>query len=484
MNTTLMRGVLISVLLSATCHAGQKNKSGGELTKVKEFIGIEKQITFEPRNHVLAPWDVWSRNNQWVVYDTRRGEGGMGSNSNIEKVNVDTGEIVVLYETSDQTEFGPGCGTASYSPVEDKVVFIHGLRNCNAQRPYGFWRRTAVAVDEARPGEPIFIDARDVTHPFTPGSLRGGTHAHEWSGDGKWIGFTYNDAVMAELEKRTGMLVELRTIGVATGHRAVQVDGDSEGENVDGIWFSALVVRVVPDPKPGSDEIKRAYNDSWIGTKGYQKPDGRWQRARAFQGKVIGKQGKELSEVFVVDVPERIDIPGELGPLEGTPTTFPMPPKGARQRRLTFTEDRTYPGIAQEPRHWLRSTADGSRISYLAQDHQGMNQVFFVSPLEGKPIQVTHHESSVQTTVSWSPDGEQIAYACDNSIYICHVAQGASFGRTTRVTDRSEQPPGIPIWSRDGKKIAFTRKVHNGRNLYFQIFILDLNSSGMRSQDR
>ncbi len=32
-----------------------------------------------------------------------------------------------------------------------------------------------------------------------PGALRGGTHRHEWSGDGKWIGFTYNDAILKAL---------------------------------------------------------------------------------------------------------------------------------------------------------------------------------------------------------------------------------------------------------------------------------------------
>jgi len=29
------------------------------------------------------------------------------------------------------------------------------------------------------------LDARDVTVPFRPGALRGGTHAHQFSGDGR-----------------------------------------------------------------------------------------------------------------------------------------------------------------------------------------------------------------------------------------------------------------------------------------------------------
>jgi hypothetical protein len=365
-------------------------------------------------------------------------------------------------------------GAASYHPKENNIVFIHGLLNCDAERPYGFWRRTGVMVDESEPGKAIFLDARDVTAPFTPGALRGGTHRHEWSGDGEWIGFTYNDAIMAEIEERTGEGVNLRTVGVATGIRPVTVDRDEGGENNDGAWFSAVVVKVVPHPAPGSDEISRAFSDAWVGTRGYRKRDGRWQRARAFLGNVRDSKGAELTEVFVVDIPERIDVAGEDGPLEGTERTMPMPPSGAVQRRLTRTEGRKYPGVAAEPRHWVRSSADGSRISYLARDDEGIVQVFFVSPLGGEPVQVAHHERPIQSTVRWNPNGQEICYVCDNSIFICDVREGASFGAARRLTARTEEPPVSPIWSHDGRMIAYNRWVANGRGIYKQIFLLKL----------
>jgi len=439
----------------------------------------EIQLTFEPRNHELDNNDNFSPDDQWLVYDTRKAVPGppmqeVGANGSIEKVNVRTGEIVVMYETPHQTEYGPGVGAASYHPKENKIVCMHGLLNCDAERPYGYWRRTGVMVDELQPGKAVFLDARDVTAPFTPGALRGGTHRHEWSGDGKWIGFTYNDAIMAEMEERTGEPVNPRTVGVATGIRPVTVDRDGEGENNQGIWFSALVVKVVPHPTPGSDEISRAFSDAWVGTRGYRKEDGTWQRARAFLGNVRDSKGKELTEVFVVDIPERIDIAGEDGPLEGTKTTMPMPPKGAVQRRLTRTEGRKYPGVAAEPRHWVRSSPDGSRISYLARDDAGITQVFLVSPLGGEPVQVTHHERPIQSTVRWNPNGEEICYVCDNSIFICEVGEGASFGIGRRMTARTDEPPVSPIWSHDGRLIAYNRAVANGRGIYKQIFLLKL----------
>jgi len=435
---------------------------------------IEVQITFDPKNHDLDKCDNFSPGDKWLVYDTRTWATGIGGNSNIEKVNVETGEIVRLYKTPNQTEYGPGCGAPSYSPVENKVVFIRGPANADAERPYGFFRRTGVVVDESRPGKLVFLDARDVTPPFTPGALRGGTHRHEFSGDGKWVGFTYNDAVMAELEKRTGRKMDLRTIGVATSIRPVTVDKDGNGENNDGIWFSALVVKVTANPKPGSDQISRAFSDSWVGTKGYRKPDGTWQRARAFLGNVRDKDGKELTEVFIVDIPDRIDIAGDDGPLEGTAACLPMPPKGAHQRRLTRTQDRKYPGVATIVRHWVRSSPDGSRIVYLAKDDRGIIQVFLVSPLGGDPVQVTRGDNPIQSTVRWNPNGREIAYVCDNSICICSVEKGASFGKAMRMTPKTDEPPLSPVWSHDGRTIAYNRLVRHGEKSYCQIFIVKL----------
>lgn len=461
----------LAITVSSSCCSSVNTKISQE-TKVV-------QLTFEPRSHSLDNNDNFSPDDQWLVYDTRTplpvpSVTEIGANSNIEKVNVKTGEIVVLYETENQTEYGPGVGAASYHPTENKVVFMHGLLNCNAERPYWFWRRTGVLVDESQPGKPIFLDARDVTPPFTPGALRGGTHRHEWSADGKWIGFTYNDAIMATIEEQTGQRVNLRTIGVSTALRPVKADQDSEGENNDGIWFSALVVKVVPNPKPGSDEISRAFSDAWVGIKGYRKPGGSWQRARALLGKLRTREGKELVEVFIVDIPDRIDVPGDSGPLEGTRATMPMPPKGAKQRRLTYTENRKYPGVVTQPRHWVRSSPDGNRISYLAKDDNGIVQVFFISPLGGEPVQVTHHNSPIQSTVRWNPNGNEICYVCDNSIYICDVRDGPSFGKAGRMTPKTAEPPLCPVWSHDGKMIAFNRFIPNGKRLYKQVFLLKL----------
>ena len=470
---SLLTAVLLAVLLPTAGGCGWLR--GGPK-------GTEMQLTTDPRGHILHNTQCWSRDDQWIVYDNRPRETMIGSTSTIEKVNAHSGKIVRMYGTRKQTRYGPGVGAATWSPTADRIMFIHGIFNCDEFRPYGVHRRTGVAVDNAKRGKPIFIDARDVIPPFTPGALRGGTHAHTWSADGKWISFTYQDMILGDLEKTTGKKdLDLRTVGVSAPLRKVQVDKDVDGENNDGEMFSVLVVKVVPSPAPGSDEIDRAFSDSWVGANGYVRADGsRQQRAIAFQGNVRDKAGKTISEVFIVDVPEKIDVPGPDGPLEGTATQRPMPPAGTVQRRLTFTAGRKYPGI-QGPRHWLRTSPDGSKIAFLAKDDDGVVQIFFVSPLGGTIRQVTHNQWPVATPFNWSPDGTAIAYGMDNSIFITDVREGETFGISERMTERSDdksapRPFGV-VWSNDGKTIAYNRAVPNearADRYYFQIFLLKL----------
>jgi Tol biopolymer transport system component len=154
-----------------------------------------------------------------------------------------------------------------------------------------------------------------------------------------------------------------------------------------------------------------------------------------------------------------------------------MPPKGAIQRRLTFNTKRKYPGI-QGPRHWLRSSADGKWIAYLAKDDKGLAQIHLVSPNGGKSVQLTRNEWPVASSFNWSPDGRYIAYAMNNSIFVTDTREGKTFGKSTRMTRRTSdrrKPDAIGIaWSNRGDKIAFCRRINRAGIKYPQIFILTL----------
>jgi hypothetical protein len=435
--------------------------------------GVLVQLTDSPQNHFMSPFGPFSPDGQWIVYDTRDDETAMGRNGRIEHVNTQTGRKELVYQTPGQTQYGPGCGTASYSPVENKIVFIHGILRTTAERPYDFTRRMGAAV--APGGKMSFIDARDVTPPFTSGALRGGTHAHEWSGDGNWIGFTYNDQIMAKLEKDTGRPADLRTVGVSANLRPVTVDKDQDGENNDGLWYSVVVARVTPDPAAGSDQISRAFENAWVGKLGYRKEDGSMQRAQAFLGRIRTADGRDVDEVFIVDIPDRIDAAGHTGPLEGTAAMMPQPPQGCVQRRLTFTAHKRYPGAVSMPRHWVFSSACGEYIGFLAKDDAGIVQLCTVSPRGGDPLQITRHTESIESTFSWHPTEPVVCYAAGGSIYLCRIDTGKPMP-PKRLTQASGDPVIYPCWSPDGRSIAFCSIPDRAKNTHRQIFLLRLTT--------
>ena len=427
----------------------------------------ETQLTHSANGHTLNNTQVFSPDDQWVVYDTRNHDPELGQTCCIRILNLQTGEDRLIYQTKNQTEHGPGVGAATFSPVRPKVLFLHGLRNADAQLPYAMTRRTGVAIDIDQPQKPIFMDARDNSPPFTPGALRGGTHAHQWSGDGERISFTYNDAVMERLAATNPSVADLRTVGVMVPGVGVTVtDGNNEDE-FSGEGFAFIVTQVTQSPRPGSDEIDRAFDETWIGQHGYQKPDGsRQRRAIAFQGNVRNKASQTISEVFVVDIPDGLPKPLPGQPLAGTSATRPNPPAGVLQRRITFSER----GI-EGPRHWLRTTPDGTLIGFLAQDSASLIQLFGVSPNGGPTKQLTNQPFSIQTPFNFSPDGNFVAYAADNSIFITDLRNGQPQRLTPRSTDGNGPINGV-IWSNKGDCLVYNRYVSTSQGRHIQIFRL------------
>ena len=454
------------ILWNQSLYAQNGRITWKQLDNMKEF-----QLTSGDNAHFLHNTEVFSPDNEWIVYDTRNIDSHIAQNCCIEMVNVKSRETRLLYTTKNQTKYGPGVAAATFDPVKGEVLFIHGLSNCDSSRPYSETRRTGVAININHPGIPIFMDARDVTPPFTPGALRGGTHAHTWSGDGNWISFTYNDAIMAQLAKADNHIKDMRMVGVMAPYGSVNAKKDGKEENNNGEMFTAIVTKVTEKPKPGSNEIEKAYADGWVGKNGYLRKDNtRQTRAIAFLGDTRDAENNLVTEVYIVDVPENIThaLPGE--PIEGTSYSRPIPPQGTVQRRLTYTADRKYPGV-QGPRIWVRSTPDGSHIFFLMKDDKGIVQFYSVSPNGGFSNQITHNHFSVSTTFNVSPDGQFLAYGSGNNIYVTEIKTGI----TKMVTkDSPEKSGGVcnVNWSNDGSMIAFNRKVISGNNMYYQIFVL------------
>lgn len=420
----------------------------------------EHQVTRGPGGRILTSTGVWSPDGEWIVYDTRSDPAGeIFDGERIEMVNVRTGEVRVLYTAKN----GARCGVATFHPREMKVAFILGPENPAPDWQYNAWHRQGVVVDCASSGETVNLDARDIVSPFTAGALRGGSHVHVWDGAGEWVSFTYEDHVLAQFKGGSATNeINQRNIGVSVPGRPVRVSRDHP-RNHDGQFFTVLVTRTVPAPRPGSDEIQRAFEEGWIGTNGYLRADGsRQRRALAFQGQVVTGRDEILSEVFVADLPDDLTKAGD-GPLAGTEMQMPRPPRGVTQRRLTFTADRTFPGI-QGPRHWLRSSPDGAHIAFLMKDDAGLAQLWTISPNGGDLRQLTRNRWPISSAFTWGRDGRWIAHVMDNSVCVTDAATGKTIRLTPRSDDASALRPEACVFSPDGRNIAFVRRlIENGR---------------------
>jgi len=391
-----------------------------------ERFGTEKQLTQGPGGRILTNCSVWSPDGQWLVYDTRSdAEGAVFDGTRVEIIHADTGQIKTMYES----RRGACCGVATFHPLKDEIVFILGPEDPTPDWAYSPSHRQGVIVLVDSPGEAVNLDARDLTPPGTPGALRGGSHVHVFSPDGKWVSFTYNDALADSTQRTVGVAVP----GPVTVNK-------THSRNRDGTYFSTLVTRTVRSPRPGSDDIGQALEDGWIGTAGYVRGDGtRQARALAFQGQVMGADGRRFWEVFVCDLPEDILH------------------SGPNQRRVTFTENSQYPGISG-PRHWLRSSPDGAEIAFLGRDAAGQAQIWTVSPNGGPIRQVTHDPWPVASAFTWDPAGERIAYVADDSVFTVGVRDGLSERQTPRVDAADTPLPLACVFCPEGRRIAFLRR--------------------------
>lgn len=414
-----------------------------------------QQLTYAPRHHQLTNINVWTPDSQWIAFDVRP-SGASFTGKTIERVNVASGDVEVIY----QAPAGAHVGVVTVNPqAPDRYVFIHGPENPDENWQYDFHHRRGVVVEN---GAVSNLDAMDITAPFTPGALRGGSHVHVWSPDGTRLSFTYNDHVMHEYDAAQ----DLRNVGVALPYGPVTIAKQHPRE-YNGSHFCVLVSRTTASPQPGSDEINRAYEEGWVGGKGYRKPDGSQQRwALAFIGDTLSESGEKVPELFIVDLPDDETAWRTAGaePLEGTETTLPAPPACVRQRRLTFTHQRRFPGLVGQPRHWVRSNPDGSKLAFLMKDENGVVQMWQISPDGDVPQQLTEVETDIQSAFNWHPCGKFLGFVLGNQVVLCD----AQSGEIIPLTPPSPDAPSADaiVFSPDGKSIAWMQDVSGFRQIF------------------
>ena len=439
---------------------------------VQAQSGQEWQLTSTTINHALDNNDNFSMDDKYLAVDTRETYGGgIGNGTMILKVDVDTGVETLVYAPQpfivDPVNMAPGLGAASFSPVADEIIMIHGplVSETPTLGFYGTRNRRGGVV----PGAGVntntvrFVDYRDVTSTVTiPGAHRGGTHRHEYTLDGKRIGYTYDDFLMQQIPRTIGMMVPHAKAPTGVSH------------------YCVLLVTTVPagTSKPG--ELEQASDDSWVGAKGLM---------RGFIGRVKQPDGSLMSSLYVVDIPENVDVTTAYS---GSMTEFMRPPQGTVVRRLTNT---TAGGI-------VRGSHDGTRVAYFATAVDGSRQVFVINSQGSdqspdpamRPMQASFLEKGASAGVRWHPSGNSVAVISDNGIAAICVQPGPFFGASYWLSQRGGSVPAEAlVWSRNGKLLAYNRRVptydasgklvkdFNG-NDFRQIFMVnfpDANNNGI-----
>lgn len=448
-----------------------------ETTTVKSSLNpsaVEQQITRGLQGHFLNHRQAFSSDDQWLAFDGRTEDPKMGENDLIGMIHLQTGEVKELYRVPNQMPFGPGSGAVSFSPSRKELVFIRGFLNASAEQPYHFTRRSAIGINLENPDALVVenLDGRDITAPFTPGALRGGSHAYGYTADGNWLSYTYNDEILEKTAKVNPEVKDIRTVAFMVRGKSVAVQVETPGTEFSGANYSVIAAEVVPFPKPGSDEIQKAAEEAWVGKEGFTRANGeKVYRALAYLGDVMTAGGKVVTEVFVTEIPENWEQSLAETDLTGSETKMPEMPKAFKQKRLTHTDDQKYSGV-QGPRHWLRTSQSGDRIFFYAKSDDGIVQLFSISPEGGDRVQVTHNDFSPDTSFSLSPDDRWIVFGFQNQLFLTEVESG----KTTAVgpAPQANQSDVCNFnWSYSGQTLVYNKKVREEGGAFFQVFLLN-----------
>jgi TolB protein len=128
---------------------------------------------------------------------------------------------------------------------------------------------------------------------------------------------------------------------------------------------------------------------------------------------------------------------------------------------------------------------DGRRIAFVS-DRDGNGEVYVMNADGSGQRNLSTSPASQETSVAWSPDGQTIAFVTDrdgnNEIYAMNADGSDPRNLTTDPGDDGGE--GGFSWSPDSQRIAFgsTRDTHSKRNL--DLYVMNADGSGVRRLSR
>lgn len=441
----------------------------------KQFKLVDlKQCTFGPYGHFLNHRQAQSYDGKHLVYDTRNADPDIPKTRRIEAIDLDNNTVKVLYDTQSDQPFGPGVGAVVADPHHPRVLFIHGLKNCSSQNPYAVGRRfgalcSLYQTPETNP-EVLPLESRSLTESVPWGSLRGGSHAHSFSPDGRWISFTYNDAWIAKYKPT----LDRRTIGFALlpqeDTKATQQQTDklsssqvfgkitnstslsswsrqADAENFQGIAWAALALDPIEPTSEGQSNVEQQQTTEHR----YKVARCEWAREEcwipnplrlAFVGRIHQTALRpSIEEVFIAEFPkDALRWPEQLqGCVPTDPSTRRLQaPPGIQIRRLTYSDsdlvdgnstraigfcpdlvtmDLSHRGI-QGPRHWLLASPCGEWIFGLFRDIRECVRLVRICSRTGALRPISKPAFSITHPPALDPSGRMVSLVSGQSLHL------------------------------------------------------------------
>jgi TolB protein len=131
-----------------------------------------------------------------------------------------------------------------------------------------------------------------------------------------------------------------------------------------------------------------------------------------------------------------------------------------------------------EDEHWPEWSPIGEQIAFKA-EADGNNEIYVINADGTSLINLTNHPSA-DGHPTWSPDSTKIAFTSNRSAYVEIYIMNADGTNIIQVTNFGNVPSGGPqdvSWSPDGQQLAFIME-------NYEIFTINIDGSGLQQLTR